>query len=126
MGDVPADQGVCTDVVVRTLRKVGVDLQVEIANMRRAQGKSVDTNIDHRRVPNIMEYLEKSPEWEVTGPGCKHWEPGDIIWWKIDGEVNRVGVVVEDNLVMHNIGRGQVNDVKPWRWQPYVTYRLKK
>src|SRR5580698_5472309 len=63
-GDVPADTGVCTDEVIRSYRSVGVDLQKEVhddivANWRayphdrRWQEAHPDTNIDHRRVPNL-------------------------------------------------------------------------
>src|SRR5215218_7199562 len=59
-GDVPLEVGVCTDVVVRALRRQGVDLQVllheDMTRDFRAYPQSwglrtTDKNIDHRRVP---------------------------------------------------------------------------
>ena len=62
MGDVPLIKGVCTDVVVRSLRQQGIDLQQKIHEDMRKHFKvypnkwglkAPDKNIDHRRVPNI-------------------------------------------------------------------------
>jgi len=62
-GDVPADTGVCTDEIIRSYRAVGVDLQKEVhediarnfaAYPHRWHGTKPDSNIDHRRVPNLM------------------------------------------------------------------------
>ncbi len=73
-GDVPAEVGVCTDEVIRSYRAVGVDLQREVhedmaANFslypRKWGLKKTDTNIDHRRVPNLMVFFERA------GPGCQ-------------------------------------------------------
>src|SRR6266699_3615542 len=67
-GDVPLQTGVCSDVVVRALRHVGIDLQKELhEDMRKSFNaypqkwglKSPDKNIDHRRVPNLMRYFER-------------------------------------------------------------------
>ena len=66
-GDVPADRGVCTDVVIRALRSINIDLQKEIHEDmkiakseydKRYQTKHIDSNIDHRRTQNIQTYLE--------------------------------------------------------------------
>lgn len=123
MGDIDPLQGVCTDVIIRTFRGVGVDLQQEIAYQRRYEGKRVDTNIDHRRVPNIADYLSASTEWVRVIGGTPL--PGDIIWWKLGGRTDHIGVVVNDNFVMHNIGRGQVNDVNTWTYEQHQLYRLR-
>jgi uncharacterized protein YijF (DUF1287 family) len=67
-GDVPAGVGVCTDVIIRAYRKCGIDLQKEVhedivANFSiypKTWGlKSADTNIDHRRVPNLMKFFSR-------------------------------------------------------------------
>lgn len=68
-GDVPADRGVCTDVIIRALRTQGLDLQRAIHEDMRAHfdryprqwGLSrPDRNIDHRRVPNQMRWFERN------------------------------------------------------------------
>ena len=123
MGDIDPLQGVCTDVVIRTFRGVGVDLQQEVAYLRRTTGRTVDTNIDHRRVPNIGDYLASSTEWvQIMNDSPL---PGDIIWWKLGGYTDHIGVVVNNNRVMHNIGRGQVNDVNTWTYPVHQLYRLR-
>ena len=67
-GDIPSDKGVCTDLVIRSYRKTGLDLQLEVhqdisANFSsyptRWGHRATDTNIDHRRVPNLMCYFER-------------------------------------------------------------------
>lgn len=63
-GDVPKNKGVCTDVVIRAYRKLNIDLQKEVhedlkanfslyPNLKKWGLKNPDTNIDHRRVPNL-------------------------------------------------------------------------
>lgn len=67
-GDVPEDRGVCTDVVIRSYRKLGIDLQKEVhedmaANFSKYPKdwglKTTDTNIDHRRVPNLQVFFTR-------------------------------------------------------------------
>lgn len=59
----PADTGVCTDEIIRSYRALAVDLQKEVhedmaknfsAYPRRWGRTQADSNIDHRRVPNLM------------------------------------------------------------------------
>jgi uncharacterized protein YijF (DUF1287 family) len=72
-GDVPSGTGVCTDEIVRAYRAVGVDLQKEVhedmlhnfsayPNQRRWLLAHTDTNIDHRRVPNLMTFFSRKGE----------------------------------------------------------------
>src|SRR5580704_17701374 len=72
-GDVPADTGVCTDEVIRAYRALGIDLQKEVhedlvknfsdyPNQRRWQLAHADSNIDHRRVPNLMVFFSRKGE----------------------------------------------------------------
>jgi hypothetical protein len=60
-GDVPADTGVCTDEIIRIYRAVGIDLQKEVHEDMQEnfsnyphQARWRLTNIDHRRVPNLI------------------------------------------------------------------------
>lgn len=121
-GDVPADRGVCTDVVVRALRTArSLDLQKlvheDIAAHRadyavRLRNAAPDPNIDHRRVPNQMTYFRRhgwSRPLDVT-PSA--YLPGDIVAWDLGGGVLHVGIVTDRKapagtpLVVHNIGAG--------------------
>jgi len=87
-GDVPPATGACTDVVIRAFRKAGVDLQKEVhedmvANFAAYPKKwgltKTDTNIDHRRVPNLQTFLaRKGKALSVTSDGGKY-RPGDIV-----------------------------------------------
>ncbi|MEO9805192.1 MAG: DUF1287 domain-containing protein [Reichenbachiella sp.] len=123
-GDIPSDKGVCTDVIIRTYRKVGVDLQKEVHEDMKASFssypeiwglKTTDKNIDHRRVPNLMTYFKrKGAEIPISDQG-KDYLPGDIVCWNLGGATTHIGIVVDKkskdekrNLIVHNIGGGQV------------------
>lgn len=123
-GDIPAGRGVCSDVVIRAYRRLGIDLQKEVhedmkANFRlypKNWGLSKpDKNIDHRRVPNLMTFFKRHG---LTKPITKNpgdYLPGDIVCWDLGEGVTHIGLVVgkkspdhKRNLIVHNIGGGQV------------------
>ena len=123
-GDVPDGIGVCTDVVIRTYRSVGLDLQKEVHEDMEVNFElypkiwglsKPDSNIDHRRVPNLMTYFKRQgAEIHITENG-KDYLPGDIVSWSLGGGLTHIGVVVNkksnDNkrfMIVHNIGGGQV------------------
>lgn len=122
-GDVPEGKGVCTDVVIRAYRKLGIDLQKEVhEDMKSNFGKypkiwglsSTDKNIDHRRVPNLMTYLERHGEVLVKSIEAEDYKPGDIVSWNLGGATTHIGIVVNKKsddgkryLISHNIGNGQ-------------------
>ena len=122
-GDVPMERGVCTDVVIRAFRRIGLDLQKEVHEDMRANFRSypslwgltgADRNIDHRRVPNLMKYFERrGKSVSMRGP----YEPGDVVAWRLDSGLHHIGIVSNvsanrrgDYLVVHNIGRGAQNE----------------
>jgi uncharacterized protein len=125
-GDVPLHTGVCTDVVIRAFRHAGLDLQVLVhEDMKRNFAKypktwglrRPDTNIDHRRVPNLATFFtRKGRALPVTRRGADY-KPGDIVTWKLSSGVPHIGVVSDvrrgdRHLVVHNIGAGtQLEDV---------------
>ena len=122
-GDVPSNIGVCTDVVIRTYRKFGIDLQQKVhedilgARSAYSSVKKVDSNIDHRRVPNLMKFFERHGEVKPCSNNIKDYAPGDIVCWKLYGGLNHIGIVTSIKneagvyLMMHNIGSGQeIND----------------
>lgn len=125
-GDVPADRGVCTDVVVRALRTQGLDLQQAIHDDMRANfgmypklwGLSrPDRNIDHRRVPNQMRWFERQ-HWELTeSNAADDFAAGDIVAWKLTGSgLLHIGIVSDRRshdgtpLILHNINAGTQED----------------
>ncbi len=123
-GDVPAGKGVCTDVVIRAYRKVGIDLQQEVhedmlANFDKYPknwGLSrTDKNIDHRRVPNLMTFFTRHGTVKELSNSAKSYQPGDIVCWNLSGGINHIGIVSSKKsndgqryLMAHNIGAGQV------------------
>lgn len=123
-GDVPADKGVCTDVVIRAYRKLGIDLQKEVHEDIKTHFKiypqkwglkKPDTNIDHRRVPNLMVFFTRHGTVKKMTTDAGDYLPGDIVCWNLGGEITHIGLVVNKKspdgkryLVVHNIGGGQV------------------
>lgn len=123
-GDVPADRGVCTDVLIRAYRKFGIDLQKEIHEDMKENfdeypkiwGLSKpDKNIDHRRVPNLMVFFAKFGEELEISQNANDYKPGDIVCWNLGGGTTHIGIVSNkksnDNKryqIIHNIGAGQV------------------
>jgi len=141
-GDVPEDRGVCTDVVIRSYRKLGIDLQKEVhedmapnfSKYPKDWGlKNTDTNIDHRRVPNLQVFFTRKGEAKPISKNPVDYKPGDIVTWMLAGNRPHVGVVVNkksagDNryLMVHNIGYGQVVEDCLFDYKITGHYRYKK
>jgi uncharacterized protein YijF (DUF1287 family) len=125
-GDVPADKGVCTDVIIRAYRKVGIDLQKEVHEDMRDNFnaypknwglKKPDKNIDHRRVPNLMTFFSRHGSVKKISKEAIDYVPGDVVAWDLGGGITHIGMVVENklgdakrHLIVHNIGNGQVTE----------------
>ncbi|MDR3237290.1 MAG: DUF1287 domain-containing protein [Spirochaetia bacterium] len=142
LGDVPAGVGVCTDVVIRAYRMLGIDLQAEVHEDMRAHFKiypknwgreKPDTNIDHRRVPNLMTFFSRHGEVKKISPAAADYAPGDIVCWNLYGGVLHIGIVArkksmftERPLIVHNIGRGQVLEDMLFDYKIIGHYRYRK
>ena len=123
-GDVPEGKGVCTDVVIRTYRKLGVDLQKEVHEDMKLNfhlypiiwGLSKpDPHIDHRRVPNLMVYFGRFGTEKPITTNPEDYEPGDIICWRLPNGMTHIGMIINQkssdgkrNEILHNIGQGQI------------------
>jgi uncharacterized protein len=123
-GDVPSGKGVCTDVVIRAYRKLGIDLQKEVhvdmsahfsTYPNRWGRKETDKNIDHRRVPNLMTFFTRHGRKLPVTELAKDYLPGDIVCWDLGGGILHIGIVsakTEEgsgkHLIVHNVGSGQV------------------
>lgn len=121
-GDVPDDIGVCTDVIVRSYRKAGIDLQKELQEDMKANFSKYpdnwgltgpDPNIDHRRVPNLQVFFKRNGEDVPVTNDPNDYKPGDIVTWTIPGNLPHIGIVTDKKvvganrpLIVHNIGRG--------------------
>jgi hypothetical protein len=88
-GDVPADRGACTDLVVRALRHAGIDLQRAIHEDRLARPSAYpdrppDRNLDHRRTEMHVAWLRRHARSLTTrtdGPHLREWLPGDLVYY---------------------------------------------
>lgn len=123
-GDIPANKGVCTDVIIRAYRKLGIDLQKEVHEdmvknfhlYPKIWGlNKPDSNIDHRRVPNLMVFFRRFGTNKPTSQNPSDYKPGDIVCWNLGGSITHIGLVVNKKsadgiryLIVHNIGSGQV------------------
>lgn len=139
-GDVPEGTGVCTDEIIRSYRALGIDLQKEVHedmvrnfsayNQRRWMLAHTDTNIDHRRVPNLMTFFARNGESLPLSTRAQDYAAGDLVSWDLGGNVPHIGIVVDRkskstgrHLVVHNIGRGpQMEDVI-FNWKITGHYR---
>jgi uncharacterized protein YijF (DUF1287 family) len=138
-GDVPRETGVCTDVIIRAFRKVGVDLQKEVhldmaANFSAYPNKwglkKPDTNIDHRRVPNLMTFFKRKGKALAITDNPRDYRPGDVVAWDLGGGVLHVGIVtnlpagdVERLNFIHNIGWGAKLEDILFSWKIIGHYR---
>lgn len=139
-GDVPSNTGACTDVVIRSFRAAGIDLQKEVHEDMRSSFSSYpkkwglkkpDKNIDHRRVPNLDKYFgRKGKSLELTTDGSK-FKPGDVVAWDLNGRgMTHIGVVSNKwntktgrYLIIHNIGSGAQLEDRLFEWKIIGHYR---
>ena len=143
-GDVPASTGVCTDEVIRAYRAVRVDLQKEVHEDMLAHPNAyprkwgspnnwaggTDTNIDHRRVPNLMAFFSRRGKALPLTDSPEDYRPGDLVTWNLGAGITHIGIVVDQkspssgrNLIVHNIGAGpQMEDVL-FNWKIIGHYR---
>jgi len=134
-GDVPADTGVCTDEIIRSYRRLGVDLQKEVhEDMVQNFGvyprswrwllSRTDPNIDHRRVPNLMVFFARKGESLSLSGRADDYTPGDLVTWDLGGGVPHIGVVVDQKsatsgryMIVHNIGQGPRMEDVLFNWK---------
>ncbi len=137
-GDVPGDVGVCTDVVIRSYRAVGIDLQKAVHEDMSAAFleyperwglRGPDPNIDHRRVPNLRTFFRRrGAELPVTA----EFQPGDVVTWTLAGNRPHIGLVIDRRtrdgtrpLVVHNVGAGPRVDDALLRYRITGHYRYR-
>jgi uncharacterized protein len=139
-GDVPAERGVCADVIVRAFRYAGVDLQKLLhedmlahfaAYPKRWGLRKPDRNIDHRRVPNLLTFFARQGKTLAITNDSDDYLAGDVVVWDLGGGLVHTGIVSADKtlllghpLVVHNIGGGaQLEDVLfAWKIIGHVRY----
>ncbi|MBP6556846.1 MAG: DUF1287 domain-containing protein [Flavobacterium sp.] len=140
-GDVPSKTGVCTDVVIRAYRKLGIDLQKEV-HEDMAQNfskyptkwglKKTDTNIDHRRVPNLEVFFTRKGQKLAVTQNAKDYKTGEIVTWIINGKLPHIGIIThkkspEGNpMIVHNVGGGQVLEDCLFRYEIVGHFKYEK
>lgn len=140
-GDVPLHTGVCSDVVVRALRKVGLDLQKAVHEDMRMNFRAYpqkwglrgpDKNIDHRRVPNLMRYFERNQITLAEKFRIREtYQPGDIVAWDLGNGILHIGIVSDRTskqtpLIFHNIGSGTKEEDILFQYRVIGHYRVKE
>lgn len=140
-GDIPAGKGVCTDVVIRAYRKLNIDLQKEVHQDMKENFQlypnlwglqSTDTNIDHRRVPNLMTFFARNGNVLPVSTNPNDYQAGDIVAWDIGNGMKHIGIVIDRQsknkipLVVHNIGKGQVIENILFSYTIIGHYRYRK
>lgn len=127
-GDVPDDVGVCTDLVIRAYRALGIDLQKDVHEEMKAHFevfpnrwglREPDSNIDHRRVPNLQTLFARKGIVLPVTERAQDYVAGDLVTWMVADNLPHIGIIAERRspdgkrpLVIHNIGRGpRVEDV---------------
>ena len=129
-GDIPENVGVCTDVVIRSYRKIGTDLQKLVhedivANFEAYPSKRIwglskpDKNIDHRRVPNLQFFFSRHGEVLPVSNNAEDYKPSNLVTWILPGNLPHIGIVTGqiskktgNPLIVHNIGNGpQLEDI---------------
>lgn len=140
MGDVPENTGACTDVVIRSYRKAGIDLQKEVhedmkQNFSRYPKiwglRRTDTNIDHRRVPNLQAYFTRENKSLPISQKGADYKPGDVVSWDLNGNgLTHIGIISnmwdtenQRYLIIHNIGAGTKLEDRLFEWTITGHYR---
>ena len=141
-GDVPIVRGVCADVIVRAFRSAGVDLQKDVhedmnRNFARYPdnwgARRPDSNIDHRRVPNLMTFFKRSDRSLPISKQSSDYLPGDIVAWELDNRLLHIGLVTDavaektqNYQIVHNIGAGARLEDVIFNWKIIGHYRMWK
>ncbi|MBL7133421.1 MAG: DUF1287 domain-containing protein [Phycisphaerae bacterium] len=139
-GDVPIERGVCTDVVVRALRRslkmdlqslVHEDMKAAFRDYPRIWGlKKPDRNIDHRRVPNLRRYFERKGYSIGLTERKEDYRPGDVVTCTVPPNRPHMMIVSDRRakdgtpLVIHNIGRGTKEEKRLFEFPLTGHYRI--
>ena len=129
-------------MLIRAYRKIGIDLQ-ELVHKDMSENfkeypssqiwgaKGADSNIDHRRVPNLeIFFSRKNAELPITR-NSKDYLPGDIVTWDLQGNspwhigivTNKTSCITGNPLVVHNIGSGPIMNDALFRYPITGHYR---
>ena len=135
-GDVPPDAGVCSDEVIRSYRALGIDLQKEVHEDLKKHfaayprgSRTLDRNIDHRRVANLMVFFSRKGETLYVSKRAGDYLPGELVTWDLGNGLNHIGIVVDVKapsgryMIVHNIGAGPKMEDVLFNWKITGHYR---
>lgn len=140
-GDVPMETGVCSDVVIRALRGLAIDLQKEVHEDMAVHFSAYphewglskpDKNIDHRRVPNLRAFFKRRGCELSVSKDAGDYQAGDVVTWNVCGSLPHIGIVSDRKtdggipLVIHNIGRGTREEDVLFQYPVTGHYRIAK
>jgi len=123
---------VCADVIIRAYRALDIDRQALVHEDMRSNfslypkiwGLSkTDTNIDHRRVPNLMLFFRRFGETLLISQNPADFIPGDLVTWLVNGNLPHIGIVARERskdgtrpMIIHNIGQGPKLEDRIFEW----------
>lgn len=142
-GDVDKYRGVCTDVVIRSYRTLGIDLQQLVHEDMRENFseypqiwglKKPDSNIDHRRVPNLETFFRRQGQELIISQNASDYQPGDLVTWRLGNNLPHIGIVSDVKSdsdpnrykIIHNIGWGPKLDDMLFDYKIVGHYRYKQ
>jgi uncharacterized protein YijF (DUF1287 family) len=121
---------------------MGIDLQKEVhedmaANFKKYPKtwrlKATDTNIDHRRVPNLQVFFTRFGQSLVVSEKAEDYKTGELVTWRIADKFPHIGIVThlksadgKRNLMVHNVGDGQVLEDCLFRYKITGHYKYQK
>jgi len=112
MGDVNGLFGVCSDVVIRAYRSLGIDLQALVHQARAGSG---DTNIDHRRTEVLRRFFAAHGESLPISSFAEDYRPGDLVtYYRPQNQRSRAHIAIVSSvtapsgrpMIVHNRGWG--------------------
>ncbi len=112
MGDVAPLFGVCSDVIVRAYRALGIDLQELVARTRSGTG---DTNIDHRRTDVLRRFFATHGHRLTPSEFAEDYLPGDVVtYYRPQNKTSTAHIGLVTNvlapsgrpMIVHNRGWG--------------------
>ena len=126
-GDIPVNRGKAEDVVIRSYRALGTDLQLLLNDDMKSHFREYpsfwglsepDTNIDHRRTPNLQRFFVRHGDSLQPTNSADDYEFGDVVVWHLGSQSAQsahIGIVVpgpgqlsEEKWIVHNNGSGPV------------------
>jgi uncharacterized protein len=129
----PEDTGVCSDVIWRVYREMGIDFrrgfQADVEKNPLLYSGDLDPNINYRRVKRLQVYFSRMAEILTNEmiPGDEKnlslWQPGDIVIFDaLPSWLWHIGIIADTRdgdgvpYMLDNHGAGVSITITPLRW----------